>query len=153
VESQRGDERRDEQFVKPTGSTSDESQKANRSTPANMPELPVECRKGEKGEELKGVFGFRNRIRLERPSDIAGRQLVSTRVPEVSAQNFAAFQRKCWNATLCMVLAVCRRHFLPNTDGRGNPGSFHCLSDSVAGRSRLAVVRDILSDFVPRYIF
>ena len=71
-----------------------------------MPEFPVECRKVEKGEELKGVFGFRNRIRLERPSDIAGRQLVSTRVPEVSAQNFGAFQRKCRNVTLCVVLPV-----------------------------------------------
>jgi len=53
VESQRGDERRDKQFEKPTRLTFDEYQKANKSAPANMLELPVESRKRRREENRK----------------------------------------------------------------------------------------------------
>lgn len=77
-----------------------------------------------KGGVQKGCFGFRNRIRVERPSDIAGRQLVSTRVLRESIQNFAAFQINVWIPGFCVVLTIHSRHFLPNSWGCGNPGSW-----------------------------
>lgn len=94
MESQRGDEWRDEQFERLSGSAFDEIQKTNNSKDANSSDFRMRFRKaGEKGGEQKGDFGFRKRIRVERRSDIAGRALVSTRVLKDSAQNFAAFQR------------------------------------------------------------
>lgn len=78
----------------------------------------------KKGGELKGCFGFRNRIRVERPSDIAGRQLVSTRVLKESSQNFAEFQRNSLIAAFYVVFTIHRRHFLPNSYACGNPGSW-----------------------------
>ena len=90
----------------------------------------------KKGGEQKGCFGFRNRIRVERPSDIAGRQLVSTRVLKESSQNFAEFQRNVLIAALCAVLTIPGRHFLPNSFAYGNPGCWRILA--VCGIRRLA---------------
>ncbi len=90
----------------------------------------------KKGGEQKGCFGFRNRIRVERPSDIAGRQLVSTRVLKESSQNFAEFQRNVLIAAFCVVLTIPGRHFLPNSFACGNPGCWRILA--VCGIRRLA---------------
>jgi hypothetical protein len=51
VESQRGDERRDEQFVKLSRSAFDEIQKANNSTDANSSDFRLRIRKGGRREE------------------------------------------------------------------------------------------------------
>lgn len=152
MESQRGDEWRDEQFVKLSGSAFDEIQKANNSMDANSSDFRFEIPEGgEKGGEQKGDFGFRNRIRVERRSDIAGRALVSTCVLKVSAQNFPAFQRKVLNAAFHGISKPRGRHFLPDTVHCGNPGSFACAQDSSARCSRLVVVRDILNGLLPNH--
>jgi hypothetical protein len=51
VESQRGDEWRDEQFVKLSRSAFDEIQKANNSMDANSSDFRMRFRKGERREE------------------------------------------------------------------------------------------------------
>ena len=114
--------------MKLTRLTFDESQKAIKSIPANTLELPVESRKGEEGRRTERCFGFKNRIRVERPSDIARRQLVSTRVLKESAQNFAEFRRNVLIAGFNVVLTILGRHFLPNTWAYGNPGSWRILT-------------------------
>lgn len=83
----------------------------------------------KKGGELKGCFGFRNRIRVERPSDIAGRLLVSTCVLKESSQNFAEFQRNVLIAAFYVVLTIDSRHFLPNSRPCGNPGSWRIVAE------------------------
>jgi hypothetical protein len=51
VESQRGDEWRDEQFVKLSGAAFDERQKTNNSMDANSSDFRMRFRKGERREE------------------------------------------------------------------------------------------------------
>ena len=53
---------------------------------------------------------------------------MSTRVLKVSGQNFAAFQRKPGNTAFQGLLLLSCRHFLPNTGGCGNPGSWRIVT-------------------------
>jgi len=85
--------------------------------------FPDEFRKGEKKGELKGSFGFRSRIRVERPIDIAVWGIVSTRVLHESAQNFAAIQRKLSCQTFGGCHKLFRRQDLPNATTCGRLGT------------------------------
>ena len=71
--------------------------------------------------DVTGEKGFRRRIRIERRSDIAGRPKLSTRVPDDSAQNFAAFARNVRFRAPERFPQRPARHFLPNAFGHGNP--------------------------------
>ena len=89
-----GRREKSEQFEKLNNSTVVEMQPSNTSASAKLFWFPEEFRKeGRREEYRREICGFRSRIRVERPSDIAVWGIVSTRVLDESAQNFAAIQR------------------------------------------------------------